>query len=369
LGLLPGVPEGPDHGQFLVECDRDGRITWMSESARARLGAPSNFLDRVPPSQRDQARRLLTARDPSEQPSLTCLFRRNGRQADVPVHFVRVLATGEKVVLAVEVKERASDERSSPAKNLELLLELQQKAVLNYFRLLQVQEILEGRQRPARAPAGELIAEALESERTRIARELHATAGQSLAGIKLNVEIIHSMLPEVPEGARNSLGRIQLLADQALNQIRSVSQRLHPPDWQLLGLAEAIEALWNTTGIPHRFRAKLDIQTIQDEPSHGVRVALYRSAQEGLSNVLRHSGATEVQLGLEQKGDRIYLTLEDNGRGFDVEQFFSATPQTVAHGIGVRSMLSQIRSLNGDFEIRSGPGGTRMEISLPLRED
>ena len=81
-----------------------------------------------------------------------------------------------------------------------------------------------------------MVTDALEIERTRIARELHSGAGQTLAGIKVNLELVNARVPDVPEPVRNGLERIGALADQALSEIRSVSQRLHPPDWQRMDL-------------------------------------------------------------------------------------------------------------------------------------
>ena len=101
----------------------------------------------------------------------------------------------------------------------------------------------------------------------------------------MNLDLIDSALPNPPESVRKCLDRIQTLADQSLDQVRSISRRMHPPDWQRLHLADAIEVLWQTTGIPEKFRATLDVHRMQVEPSHPVRVALYRAAQEGLSNL------------------------------------------------------------------------------------
>ena len=99
-----------------------------------------------------------------------------------------------------------------------------------------------------------LLAE-LERERSRIARELHAGAGQPLAGIKLHLEILNECTAGMPdsawgspvrgESARVAIGRLHTLAEQALGQVRALSHRLHPPDWQQKTIQEAMESLVN----------------------------------------------------------------------------------------------------------------------------
>jgi signal transduction histidine kinase len=210
--------------------------------------------------------------------------------------------------------------------------------------------------------------DALETERTRIARELHSGAGQSLAGIKVNVELMARRVADLPETVRIGLERIQSLADQALGEIRSVSQRLHPPDWQRLDLFEAIEWLWITSAIPEMFHATLELRPLESEMPDAVRFTIYRAAQEGLTNVLRHSGATEVKLQLGQQGHRIHLVMQDDGKGFDVEELLHGAINPDLRGIGLRAMRDEVVLLGGEFQLTSSEDGTRLAIALPLAE-
>jgi signal transduction histidine kinase len=360
----PGVP-GCD--RLFVECDSQGEILWMNERARARLGSARNFLDAVPSAQVSEAWQLLRGGNAGDEPAMTCLFGASDGASAVPVHFVRLFATERKVVLAAQVRARASD--SSPSDEaLDLLREVQRTTVRNYFRLLEAHRNLEHHTRRSGRPIAAILSEAMETERTRIARDLHSGVGQTLAGIRMNLELIEAALPDPPEFVRESLDRIQTLADQSLDQVRSISRRLHPPDWQRLHLADAIELLWKTTGIPEKFRATLDVHRMQVEPSQPVRVALYRAAQEGLSNLLRHADATEVSLILEPFGDRVRFVLTDNGKGFDPNVVFGK-PDSSMPGIGLRALREEILGLDGECRITSGPGGTRMEAVMPVAEE
>lgn len=236
----------------------------------------------------------------------------------------------------------------------------------NYFRLARANEELSRRRRTARRGGGSWLSEQLEMERARLGRELHAGAGQSLAGIKIHLEIIDSLLEKPPEAVRESLHRIGLLAQEALQQLRAISQRVHPPDWQRLRLEDALRSLWDLTGIPMRFQGELAIAPLVKEPPHAVRTTVYRTAQEALANIVRHAAASRVTLRLEAANGHLRLTVEDDGKGFDPVRLLDG-PE-IPTGIGLRSMRDQVRQLLGDFQIDSGPGGTRLSVSLPLHE-
>jgi two-component system NarL family sensor kinase len=254
---------------------------------------------------------------------------------------------------------------SSPARpDLAGLAAVQGSIMRNYFRLLRAQEELEERARVARARPRTVVEHA-EAERARLAHELHATAGQALAGIKIHLELIDSFLPDQSEQVRASLHRIGLLAQEALGQLRSVAHRIHPPDWERFSLAEALRSLWDTTGIPYKFEAELEIVPLATEPPQDTRVLLYRVAQEALANVVRHARATQVRLGLGPgAAGRVQLAVEDNGTGFDVSAAVDDKPSQ-PRGIGLRSMREQLRWAGGGLLIESGPGGTRLLAWVP----
>jgi two-component system, NarL family, sensor kinase len=225
-----------------------------------------------------------------------------------------------------------------------------------------------GRPRASAPGRGVVLAEALEMERTRIARELHSGAAQTLVSIKANLELMEALMPNAPEPVTSAMRRLQLLTEQAFSEIRSISQGLHRPDWQRLNLQQALEILWHTIGIPEKFHSKFEIYSMQSALSDAVRFTIYRAAQEGLSNVLRHSGATEVRLESGEQNGRIYLIVEDNGSGFDVSEFLHGA-KTHYCGIGLRAMREEVLALNGDFGLTSGSGGTCVEITLPVTQN
>jgi len=208
---------------------------------------------------------------------------------------------------------------------------------------------------------GNTILRELERERSRIARELHAGAGQPLAGIKLNLEMLDDCRAELPPRGREALARLQTLAEQALEQVRAVSHSLHPPEWQNLTTEEALRKLVEASGLSARLAVQLNIEPLAVEPPHATKIAIYRCAQECISNTVRHSGATRFTLSLRAWGAMLELRVEDNGHGF--------APDTRGKGIGLLALHDHSIALGGTCDIASGPAGTTIVVQLPLAED
>jgi two-component system NarL family sensor kinase len=245
------------------------------------------------------------------------------------------------------------------------LLDLQCSLVKHYFRLQEAAQGLSIRAESLQPGTGGGAIRQIELERQRLGREMHTGLGQLLAAIRLQLEVITSQLPHPPELVAKALERIGTLAADALEQVRSISHRLHPPEWQRLTLEAAILQLWEYSGIPERLEASQRIEALPREPEQEIKVLIYRGAQEALANLTRHAHAARVGMALEARGDRIVLTMEDNGIGFDVAKLLAA-PASVASGIGLRSIREQAAVLGGRLEITSGPGGTKLVLSAPF---
>jgi two-component system sensor histidine kinase UhpB len=245
------------------------------------------------------------------------------------------------------------------------LLNLQSSLVAHYFRLQSAERNLAHRTQATRPAVGISAVRQIEKERERLGRDLHTGVGQLLVAIRLQLEVIATQLPSPPAGVQQALDRIGVLANDAGEQVRSLSRQLHPPEWQRLSLETAIRQLWESSGVPQRFEASLRIEPLPREPEQEAKVLVYRAAQEGLANLVRHAKASRAEMILETRGGRIVLSMQDNGVGFDVDRFLNA-PANVTQGIGLRSIREQAASLGGALEIGSGPDGTRLELSLPL---
>jgi signal transduction histidine kinase len=210
----------------------------------------------------------------------------------------------------------------------------------------------------------------LETERGRIARELHSGAGQPLSGIKLNTELLGQWVDQMPEEGRETVHRLTLLAESAMEQIRAVSHRLHPSAWNDLAIGDALRKLAQNSGILQSHpKTRIDIGPISAEPDWTSKMALYRCAQECISNAIRHSDGTEFVLTLREAGGLAEMRISDNGKGIQPGAMESG-------GIGLRSVREWATAAGGECEIgtRSSDaaghpgGGTTITIRVPLGE-
>ena len=195
------------------------------------------------------------------------------------------------------------------------------------------------------------IVHELDAERRRLGRELHAGVGQPLAGIRMNLEILDSCAASLPAPAAAALDRLHRLTDEALDQTRALAHRLHPPAWQQLPLRAALRQLFENIGI----ETVLAVDPSLAELAHCTRVALYRCAQECLSNVMRHSGATRVEVSLRLVGPRIELAVGDNGQGI----------REIGNGIGIASIRERAAELGGSATSSVNHTGTTVVVSIP----
>ncbi|HLK67947.1 MAG TPA: sensor histidine kinase [Bryobacteraceae bacterium] len=335
------VLRAPAESVLFLECDRQGQVLWLSEGARAVLANPGNLVDAIP------------AGDPTGAIGLL-------RLTSV-AYFFRLLERGDRVLLGVKVTQLEDAQNNHDTG----LMRIQSNLLRHCFRLQHVERDLSTLARQRRRGGGRPSVVQIERERQRLGRELHTGVGQILAAIRLQLEIIGAQVPEPSPTVKDALGRISLLSNEALEQVRSVSRRLHPPEWQRLTLENALRQLWDLSGIPQRYEATLNIAALPHEPTLEVKVLMYRAAQEALSNLARHSQATKIDLSLHLIGESVVLKIQDNGVGFDVRRQFSAPPN-VASGIGLRSIREQAASVGGKFVIDSSPSGTTLEVSAPF---
>ena len=200
----------------------------------------------------------------------------------------------------------------------------------------------------------------LEKERQRLGRELHTGVGQLLAAVKIQVELIDQYLPERSERVEKALERITALAGDALDQVRSVSRELYFPEWQRIPLPQAIEALWERSGVAQRFGGTLKLLPLPCTPDARTKALAYRAAQEGISNVIRHSRATSVTLTLEYSDGKIRVTVEDNGVGSK-----QGVESGAGAGMGLRALRDEAEAMGAEMAIESCNPGTKLKVSVP----
>jgi len=205
--------------------------------------------------------------------------------------------------------------------------------------------------------------ETQEEERRRIARELHDEAGQSLTAINLGLEGLERLIPDRNQALLEVIYDIRRLVTKASTELRQLSYRLHPTLLHDLGLEPALRSYLRQVSM--RTNLEIDFQMVgfDKRPNKEIETALYRFAQEALTNTLKHSGAESFKLSIVKGYPNIIFTAEDDGNGFDVGSALS-TPGT----LGLLGMRERATLLGGTFNIRSTPGkGTRIRIEIPLK--
>jgi len=204
-----------------------------------------------------------------------------------------------------------------------------------------------------------------ESERKRMARELHDSVGSNLAAIKLALEQKLESMGNGPREEFYSLENIIANIKDTITEVRRISNHLMPSVLEELGLLEAIRWLCKEQGKYHQHVKIIPhLEVDEDNIPAQIKITIYRVIQESMSNAFRHGRAESIQLWLTNSGDRIELCVTDNGCGFDSESVLS-NPGSL-NGLGLRGMKDRAEVCNGTFKISSKIGrGTQVKLSLP----
>ncbi|MCX6950773.1 MAG: histidine kinase [Verrucomicrobia bacterium] len=199
-----------------------------------------------------------------------------------------------------------------------------------------------------------------EEERTRIAREVHDELGQALTGLRLDL----SWLSGKFHGARAPQRKIKTMSaqiDATIQAIRRIATELRPGVLDNLGLAAAIE--WQAAEFQERtgIRCELKIEITETMWEREFSTACFRIFQETLTNIIRHSHATQVAVCLFQEGQDLLLTVHDNGRGITAKEV------THAGSIGLMGMTERAAQAGGTVRFSGAPGkGTTVTLRVPL---
>ncbi len=213
----------------------------------------------------------------------------------------------------------------------------------------------------ARDELGRRMLNAQEADRTSIARELHDDIGQSLAVLKIQMLRAGQPVSGSPGMVHASLRDLSVKLEKIINKVSRLSHNLHSSELELLGLAVAVR------GHCREYSEQLDIPIHcscdhLDEKLDGmIALAFLRVLQEGLHNIVKHSGAKSVTVRLTCSDEDLGLEISDDGVGFDVEA------ARLAAGLGLISMRERINLISGEFKILSSPGqGTTILARAPI---
>jgi signal transduction histidine kinase len=204
-----------------------------------------------------------------------------------------------------------------------------------------------------------------DEERRKLARDLHDSTGQTLAALKMSVSQLPENCNEAP-GALAIVSEVVQLADQAIEEIRTMSYLLHPPLLDEVGFASAAE--WFVEGFAKRsgINVTLNIAKSNRRLPKNVEIALFRVLQESLTNVHRHSGASDASVHFRNVAEAVILEIRDFGKGIPEERLRLLHGVTAETGVGLAGMRERVHELNGTLEIESDGRGTSMRAIVPL---
>jgi signal transduction histidine kinase len=203
-----------------------------------------------------------------------------------------------------------------------------------------------------------------DEERRRIARELHDSIGQMCAALAMNLSTVGADIERLAKTARTVSDSATLL--QAMtSEVRTISYLLHPPLLDEAGLGSALR--WYVDGFSERSKIQVDLEIPEKlgRFTQEIETAIFRTVQECLTNIHRHSGSPVAKVRLSHSDSEVYLKIEDEGSGIAAEKLEAMASGGIP-GVGIRGMRERLRQLNGDLQIRSDGTGTKVEARLPI---
>ena len=209
---------------------------------------------------------------------------------------------------------------------------------------------------------GSRMLAAQDSERTRIARELHDDLGQQIAVLSFDVELLRGQRAtevEVERIATHAAGRLQEIG----RTVHNIAHRLHPSRLRLLGLVRALSGMVYELNSPS-LTVTFEHDNVPDVIPHDMALHIFRVAQEAVQNAIKHSHGHALTIHLSYRDGRLTLSVADDGAGFD------AGSASAERGLGFISMHERLDSVGGSLLVESQPGnGTRIVASVPCGAD
>ncbi|MFY9740792.1 MAG: sensor histidine kinase [Candidatus Sulfotelmatobacter sp.] len=203
-----------------------------------------------------------------------------------------------------------------------------------------------------------------DEEKRKLARDLHDSTGQTLAALKISISFLEAKCRQ-DSSTLGLVSQVAALADQAIAEIRTTSYLLHPPLLDEVGFCCAAE--WYVEGFAKRSGIKVILDLVERERlPNRMEVALFRVLQEALTNVHRHSGASQVSVCFQRRSESVILEVRDSGSGIPAERLLRLRQGNAETGVGMAGMRERLNELNGTLEVESDGHGTGIRATVPL---
>lgn len=201
------------------------------------------------------------------------------------------------------------------------------------------------------------VFETQETERKRLAEDLHDSVGQVLSAIKLNLHRLDKKNEN--DSPTKLLADTRKLTDECIQEIRNIIHNVLPPVLTDFGLIDALQALCDKLGKNTDIKITFTKNLADERFPSEIELTLYRIAQELFGNAVKHSGASAIQLLITKEAGSLVMSFSDNGVGFDMDN--------VKHGFGLKNLQSRAQLINGKIHTYTKPqNGTLTTIKVML---
>jgi PAS domain S-box-containing protein len=377
IGLLAAIVDCSDDA--IISKSLDGIITsWnagaerlFGHTAQEAIGQHISLI--IPADRRDEERIILQRLRRGERINHfdTVRVRKDGSTLDISLSISPVRDSAGKIVgaskIARDVTQRKQFERALHESEARFRLLADALDTQVQFRTQELQrrnaEITQQSER-LRDLSGRLLL-IQDHERRRIARELHDSAGQTLAALGMNLAQIAADAKHDPAQLAKDVKDAQDLVQHLTQEIRTTSYLLHPPMLDESGLSYALQ--WYVQGLRERSELDIDLKISEnfERLSREIELVIFRLVQECLTNVHRHSESKTALIRVFREADKIHVEVQDHGKGMSQERF--AEVQSQGTGVGIRGMRERVRQVHGELTIESNPLGTRISATFPAK--
>jgi len=377
IGLLAAIVDSSDDA--IISKSLDGVITSWNAGAERLFGytteeAVGQHISLIiPPNRSGEERIILERLSRGERIDHfdTVRMRKDGTTLDISLTISPVKdATGKivgasKIVRDVTQRKRVERALHESEERFRLLADALDTQV--QFRTQELRrrnaEILHQSER-LRDLSGRLLL-IQDEERRHVARELHDSAGQTLAALGMNLARLAEDAKHNPAQLAKDVKDVQDLVQHLTQEIRTTSYLLHPPMLDESGLSYALG--WYVQGLTERSELDIDLKIPEnfERLSPEMELVIFRLIQECLTNVHRHSGSKTALIRVGRLADNIHVEVQDHGRGMSQERV--AEVQSQGTGVGIRGMRERVRQVHGELTIESNALGTRISVTFPAK--
>ncbi|HZK43208.1 MAG TPA: sensor histidine kinase [Syntrophomonadaceae bacterium] len=209
------------------------------------------------------------------------------------------------------------------------------------------------------------IIEMQESERRKIARELHDGPAQNLASIIIRLDLINHLWDEGQDRISSELNTVKSMGQESLLDIRNLMFDLKPTLLDDESFATALRGYFDDYEAKYDFHIEFNVFGPYRKYDMSLEVAIYRLVQEALTNIRKHAGVNQATVKMEDKAGKLTLIIKDEGRGFDLDKV-----KENQESYGILGMKERVKLFEGEIDIISSPGrGTQITIKVPIKEE